>query len=549
MFAALVILYVTTVARRLARPHRPHPGRGLGRGAARLRRDRPADPGRGRRPGVHHRADRLPGAAASSSRWPADRARSVLAMLFLAEFGSGLGVMILDISAGSLIAAIVPNRLRARVAGVTRTINYGIRPIGALAGGALGTALGVRPTLWVATIGALAGVLWMIGSPVVAHARPAAASSEDEPAPRRRVARCTCTAPAIARCPCMRSAGRGAHRVQVAVAVGVGGRDIDDSRRRRGPCRRSRPGRRSRGRARSSRPPRRRRCRRRTCRPRRRRRGRRRSGRPGRPRPGRTPRPRRGSARRWPRRWPCPSRRTCTGWARSCRCLPVPGRVGVHHTIGMRIHQDEGDLVPVCQGWYQSVDMRGRPPPGATTTPGWGADVMTRLWWVRARNQLRQQRRQAVVVGVLGVGALAMMVLSWWTAEGSREFFADLWLNVGAGLAITLATYIVLNPLFRDLQSASIVEHARPGPQQPGRAGRRWPGDRGHPGDLDRPARGALPGAVPRRRPHRAAQPGHRPHPAARPRLGRCPPAGQGAAPARRAAGHHGQPVPPVPAR
>ena len=86
---------------------------------------------------------------------------------------------------------------------------------------------------------------------------------------------------------------------------------------------------------------------------------------------------------------------------------------------------------------------------------------MTRLWWVRARNQLRQRRRQAVVVGVLGVGALAMMALSWWTAEGSREFFADLWLNIGAGLAITLATYIVLNPLFKDLQTASIVEHAR----------------------------------------------------------------------------------------
>jgi MFS family permease len=108
---------------------------------------------------------------------------AVLAMLFLAEFGSGLGVMILDISAGSLIAAIVPNRLRARVAGVTRTINYGIRPIGALAGGALGTALGVRPTLWVATIGALAGALWMIGSPVVRMRDLPSASSEDEPTP------------------------------------------------------------------------------------------------------------------------------------------------------------------------------------------------------------------------------------------------------------------------------------------------------------------------------------------------------------------------------
>jgi len=106
----------------------------------------------------------------------------VLALLFLAEFGSGLGVMILDISAGSLMAAIIPNRLRARVAGVTRTINYGIRPLGALAGGALGTLIGVRETLWVATVGALAGVAWMIGSPVV-RMRELPTSDEAHPAP------------------------------------------------------------------------------------------------------------------------------------------------------------------------------------------------------------------------------------------------------------------------------------------------------------------------------------------------------------------------------
>jgi MFS family permease len=92
---------------------------------------------------------------------------TVLGLLFIAEFGSGLGVMILDITAGSLLASLVPNRLRARVSGAHRTVNYGIRPIGALLGGALGTALGVRPTLWIATVGALLGLLWMIGSPLV----------------------------------------------------------------------------------------------------------------------------------------------------------------------------------------------------------------------------------------------------------------------------------------------------------------------------------------------------------------------------------------------
>lgn len=90
----------------------------------------------------------------------------VLGLLFLAEFLSGLGVMILDIVAGSLQTSVTPDHLRARVTGAHRTVNYGIRPIGALLGGGLGTALGIQPTLWIATVGALAGVLWLLVSPI-----------------------------------------------------------------------------------------------------------------------------------------------------------------------------------------------------------------------------------------------------------------------------------------------------------------------------------------------------------------------------------------------
>lgn len=90
----------------------------------------------------------------------------VIAMLFAAEFLSGLGVMMLDITAGSVQTALIPDALRARVAGAQRTINYGIRPIGALLGGACGSTLGVRPTLWIATVGAVLGVLWVLPSPV-----------------------------------------------------------------------------------------------------------------------------------------------------------------------------------------------------------------------------------------------------------------------------------------------------------------------------------------------------------------------------------------------
>ncbi len=90
----------------------------------------------------------------------------VLALLFLAEFGSGLGVMLLDISIGAIFAAVIPDHLKARVSGAYRTINYGVRPVGALTGGLLGSVLGVRPTLWIATIGAVLGTCWVLRRPM-----------------------------------------------------------------------------------------------------------------------------------------------------------------------------------------------------------------------------------------------------------------------------------------------------------------------------------------------------------------------------------------------
>jgi MFS family permease len=90
----------------------------------------------------------------------------VLALLFAAEFVSAMGVMVLDIAAGSVQTAATPETMLAVVAGFKRTVNYGIRPIGAVIGGALGAAIGVRPALWIATLGALLGVLWVVFSPL-----------------------------------------------------------------------------------------------------------------------------------------------------------------------------------------------------------------------------------------------------------------------------------------------------------------------------------------------------------------------------------------------
>ena len=90
----------------------------------------------------------------------------ILALLFAAEFGSGVGVVMLDITIGAMLTATVPATLRARVSGAYSTINYGIRPIGALAGGALGSTIGLRPTLWIATVAGLTGILWLLPSPI-----------------------------------------------------------------------------------------------------------------------------------------------------------------------------------------------------------------------------------------------------------------------------------------------------------------------------------------------------------------------------------------------
>jgi MFS family permease len=85
-------------------------------------------------------------------------------LLTAAEFFSGMGVMILDIGLFSFQAAVIPDELRSRVWGAILFVNWGVRPIGALGGGLLAGAIGLRTTMWIAALGGLAGVLWLLGS-------------------------------------------------------------------------------------------------------------------------------------------------------------------------------------------------------------------------------------------------------------------------------------------------------------------------------------------------------------------------------------------------
>jgi predicted MFS family arabinose efflux permease len=91
---------------------------------------------------------------------------SPAALVAVAEFFNGMGVMVLDVGLGSLYAALLPDQLRARVSGAFLLVNYGVRPIGALAGGLLAAVVGLHTTIWVTAIGAMAGVFWLLPSPM-----------------------------------------------------------------------------------------------------------------------------------------------------------------------------------------------------------------------------------------------------------------------------------------------------------------------------------------------------------------------------------------------
>ena len=58
-----------------------------------------------------------------------------------------------------------PKRLLGRMNASVRFVVWGVMPIGALIAGALGTWLGVVPTMWIAAIGQLLSCLFVVTGP------------------------------------------------------------------------------------------------------------------------------------------------------------------------------------------------------------------------------------------------------------------------------------------------------------------------------------------------------------------------------------------------
>ena len=106
----------------------------------------------------------------------------IVAMLMAGEFIAGFGVMVLDISIGSIFSTVIPDNLRSRVTGAFQAVNYGTRPLGALVGGFLGTLIGPRATLWVAAIGGMTSFLMLLPTSLPRFRMPAAADLGGVPA-------------------------------------------------------------------------------------------------------------------------------------------------------------------------------------------------------------------------------------------------------------------------------------------------------------------------------------------------------------------------------
>lgn len=74
--------------------------------------------------------------------------------------------VVANISLTSYRQASCPPGMIGRVSAAARWINWGTLPLGGLAGGALAGAVGVRATLWIATVGGCCSGLWLFFSPL-----------------------------------------------------------------------------------------------------------------------------------------------------------------------------------------------------------------------------------------------------------------------------------------------------------------------------------------------------------------------------------------------
>jgi MFS family permease len=99
------------------------------------------------------------------------------------------GGTLYNIDQVSLRQAITPQRMQGRMNASMRFMVWGTMPFGSLAGGVLGTAIGLQETLWVGAIGGLLAIPWVLAKPVLELREiPAGIAADDTPLPNTEIA-------------------------------------------------------------------------------------------------------------------------------------------------------------------------------------------------------------------------------------------------------------------------------------------------------------------------------------------------------------------------
>jgi MFS family permease len=78
----------------------------------------------------------------------------------------GVGAVVYNIAQVSLRQAITPERIQGRMNSVMRFIVWGTIPLGTLAGGALGSTIGLRETIFIGGAGSFLAVVPLVFSPI-----------------------------------------------------------------------------------------------------------------------------------------------------------------------------------------------------------------------------------------------------------------------------------------------------------------------------------------------------------------------------------------------
>jgi MFS family permease len=90
----------------------------------------------------------------------------VVPLLAVVWFLAVFGVVLSNIGQGTLRQVVIPDRLRGRVMAAHRLLAYGTLPLGALAAGYLGEAIGLYDTIVIASIVLPFTLYWILTSPI-----------------------------------------------------------------------------------------------------------------------------------------------------------------------------------------------------------------------------------------------------------------------------------------------------------------------------------------------------------------------------------------------